>query len=98
MIVQQPRRVYLGADNQMAVYVRSDSGRMDLSGATVKVRVKGQNGNQLAEFDATGSEGGRVAYTVTTELAEQHLGPGVFIEQVVADGEIVATGILEVVG
>ena len=99
MIVDQPQRAYLGADNEMAVYLRTDAGRRDMSGAEeIKALVKRWNGHVVAEVEATGDANGRVAFTVTQELGEQQLAPGTFALQIVADGEVVATGTLEVVG
>ncbi len=99
MIVQQPHRLYLGADNVVAIYLRDDDGARDMSGAvSIVAAVKRWNGCTVAEIEATGEASGRVAFTVTQELGEQQLAPGAFALQIVADGEVVATGILEVVG
>lgn len=99
MVVDQPQRAYLGADNVISVYVRTDSGRRDMSGAeSIVARVKRWNDHVVAEIEATGDANGRVAFTVTQELGEQQLAPGTFVFQIVADDEVVATGTLEVVG
>ena len=98
MIIQGTHRAYFGADTVIAAFVRDDEGRKDLSGAEITAVLYLWQGKDVMRLDAEGTEEGRVSFTLEAAEAERLLKPGIYTFRVVADGEVIYTGNLEMVG
>lgn len=99
MIIQGTHRAYSGSDTPQAAWVRDDAGRADLSGAeSITVDIL-RGDNTLLTIPATGDEDGRVDFTITAENIRQRLSLlGGFRLYVRADGRVIYTGLLDVLG
>lgn len=99
MIVRTTHRAYMGADTELSAWIRDEEGRVDLTQYDeIQVEVKRDTRDRTElTIPATGTEDGRLDFTVTAEGARKRLRPGIFNLQVVADGEVIHIGYLEVV-
>lgn len=91
-------RAYRDTDTPITAWVRTEAGRMDLSGAeAIEVAIE-RRGHELLRVDATGSELGRLDFTIPAPIPQRHVpGEGVFVLKAYADGRLVYTAHLEVV-
>lgn len=103
-IVQTTHRAYIGADSNVVLWVRDEAGKRDFGGTVedpaaldVAMTPYSRNAPEIA-LQALSTEPGRVAFTVTEDMAEQQLAPGLFSFRVKSGNEVVAQGLLEVVG
>ena len=88
------------ADTPVTLYVRNDSGPVDLGGETppvllVSVRRFGAT-MPISTFQATGDALGRVSFTVTANDVKRTLFPGVYAYRLTIDGAQGQSGVLEV--
>jgi hypothetical protein len=88
------------ADTPVTLYVRNDSGPVDLAGETppvllVSVRRYGAS-TPISTFPATGDALGRVSFTVTADDVKRTLFPGVYAYRLTIDGVQGQSGVLEV--
>lgn len=97
MIIQGTHRAYMGADTVIAAFVRDDDGRKDLEDMTITASVQVGPGKEVVSFPVTGDSKGRITFTVDGVTTEQRLAPGTFALRVEAEGQMVYTGILEMV-
>lgn len=99
MIVRTTHRAYMGADTELSAWIRDEEGRVDLTQlGDIRVEVKRDTRDKPElTVPATGTEQGRLDFTITAAGARKRLRPGIFNLQVVADGEVIHIGYLEVV-
>jgi hypothetical protein len=88
------------ADTPVTLFVRNDSGPVDLTGETppvllVSVRRFGAS-TPISTFPATGDALGRVSFTVTANDVKRTLFPGVYAYRLTIDGVQGQSGVLEV--
>jgi hypothetical protein len=88
------------ADTPVTLYVRNDSGPVDLTGdpapvLLVSVRRFGAS-TPISTFPATGDTTGRVTFTVTANDVKRTLFPGVYAYRLTIDGVQGQSGVLEV--
>lgn len=96
----QTHRAYMGADTAITCWVRQDGDKRSLTGHTLTVHMFPYGSSvELGEtIDATSAEAGKVAFTVTEELADRYLKPGAYRMAVESNtAGVVYDGILEVV-
>ena len=98
-VIRGTHRAYSGGDTPQVAWIRTETGRMDLSGAeSVTVDIL-RGDNKLLTIPATGDEDGRVDFTITAENIRQKLSLlGGFRLYVRADGRVIYAGLLDVLG
>jgi hypothetical protein len=92
-------RAYMGADTALAVWVRQNDARADLTAAALSVVIYpyGRPDEALTIAATQSSPTDAVRFTVTEADAERSLQPGVYRFVVLADSAVVYDGLLEMV-
>lgn len=98
-VIRGTHRAIEGGDNPQTAWVRTEAGKLDLTGVeSLTVDIQ-RGGHKLLTIPATGDAGGRVDFTVTSANIKQKLSLlGLFRLYVRADGQVIYTGLLEVLG
>ena len=93
-------RAYRSADTALTLYVRDEDGQKDLDAVeelTLSISRYGAPNDSLATVEATSPSAGKVTATITTEVADETLGPGLFRMDLIADDALLRSDVLEVV-
>ena len=98
-VIRGTHRAVHGGDNPQVTWVRDEDGKLDLS-EVEELTVDIQRGNhKILTIPATGDAEGRVDFNVTSANIKQKLSLlGLFRLYVRADGQVIYTGLLEVLG
>jgi len=103
-VIQTTHRAVIGADTAITLWVRDEAGKADFGGteevpAVLSVEIRGYSyALPLETVAAESVEAGKVTFTLTATFTDQKLAPGLFRLYVKDGTEVVATGLLEVVG
>lgn len=103
-ITQTTHRAYMGADNNVVLWVRDEAGKRDFGGsveapASLSVRITPSSFSRPeVSVGAESTEPGKVTLSLSESLIEQQLASGLWTFVAKFDSEVVAQGILEVVG
>lgn len=97
-VIKGTHRAYVGVDSPQAAWVRTESGKLDLSGVTALQAVIKRGASDVLSVDATSPEAGKVSFTITGEQSRHSLSwSNSYTLHVIADGRVIYTGILEVI-
>ena len=96
-VIRGTHRAYMGADTVIAVFVRDDAGRKDLSEAEITARIQAGRGRNLVTLPVTGDSEGKISFTLDAGTTNQRLVPGSYDLRVEAGGQVIYTGTLELV-
>lgn len=98
-VIRKTHRAYMGSDTTLAAWVRDELGRHDLTQyGDIRVEIKRDTrGRAELTVPASGTQDGKLEFTITADGARTRLRPGIFGLQVVADGSVIQIGYLEVV-
>lgn len=103
-ITQTTHRAHMGADNNFTLWVRDEAGKRDFGGnveapASLAVRITPSSFSRPEVLvDAESTAPGKIAFSLSESLIEQQLAPGLWTFIAKFGSEVVAQGILEVVG
>lgn len=95
-VIRGTHRAYMDSDSPQTAWVRDEAGKLDMSeveALTVEIKSEGRELPRLT-LDATSPEAGQLSFTVPAN--SPRLWPGTFSLFAKADGEVVYTGLLEV--
>ena len=98
-IIQGTHRAYMGADSPQVAWIRDESGRHDLTqydDIHVEIKRDTRDRPELA-VPATGTAEGKLEFTITAEGAKRRLRAGPYTLFAISDGQVIYTGLLEVV-
>lgn len=98
-VIRGTHRAVRGGDSPQTAWVRDEDGRMNLAEVEeLTVDIQRDN-HKILTIPATGDAEGRVDFTVTSANIKQKLSLlGLFRLYVRADGQVIYTGLLEVLG
>lgn len=97
-LIRGTHRTYMSADTDMTAWVRTEVGKLDLTAyETLEVEVMTYGRPKpRTTLTATGTADGLLSFTVTAEGARKRLWPGTFNLFAKGDGQVIYTGLLEV--
>jgi hypothetical protein len=92
-------RAYMGADTALAVWVRQNDAKADLTGDELSVVIYpyGRVDEALTLTATQSSASDAVRFTITEDDAARSLQPGPYRFVVLADSAVVSDGLLEMV-
>lgn len=97
-IIRGTHRAYMGVDTPQQAWIRDEAGQHDLA-AYEALSVQVKDGNRECArltLDATGDATGKLQFTITADGARTRLGPGTYNLFAYGDGQVIYTGLLEV--